>query len=241
MSNDLQHKLYNYEVTPSQEIWLALEKELEQSSSEPFKKLFGYEEQPSVHNWNKIQMQLNAAPESTAKVVFIKSRTKNVWKVGVAAAILILALFGVNYFFSQKNDGHLSVRNDKDVVSSGIRNSTIDIKSKPIENEANTAKEERAKNNIADESKGNFTTSQSNNKITANRYTTMANDKGKVVRLSKKVIPVFNCADNYKSSNNLACKENIELLQHKMATSLISASADFGGLVDLLKDLKENN
>ena len=69
----------------------------------------------------------------------------------------------------------------------------------------------------------------------------MANDKGKVVRLSKKVIPVFNCADNYKSSNNLACKENIELLQHKMATSLISASADFGGLVDLLKDLKENN
>ena len=65
MSNDLQHKLYNYEVTPSQEIWLALEKELEQSSSEPFKKLFGYEEQPSVHNWNKIQMQLNAAPEST--------------------------------------------------------------------------------------------------------------------------------------------------------------------------------
>ena len=95
---------------------------------------------------------------------------------------------------------------------------------------------------VRDTSENNLVTAESKPERTVpDRYTTIENGKGKVVRLSKKVIPLFNCAGDMASFDNVSCKENIQILQHKMATSSLSTSADFAGLIDMLKDLKENN
>jgi hypothetical protein len=68
----------------------------------------------------------------------------------------------------------------------------------------------------------------------------MAKDDGHTVRLSKKAFTVFDCAENSAPHNKERCKENIQLMQQKMAASMLSPSGDFGGLIDMIKSLEEN-
>ncbi|HYH13671.1 MAG TPA: hypothetical protein VD794_00530, partial [Flavisolibacter sp.] len=76
---------------------------------------------------------------------------------------------------------------------------------------------------------------------TTKRYKVVAKEDGKLVRLSQKAFAVFDCAVKATANKNIRCKENIESMQEKMATSVISPTGDFAGLIDMIKTLEENN
>ncbi|HYH16025.1 MAG TPA: hypothetical protein VD794_12425, partial [Flavisolibacter sp.] len=72
------------------------------------------------------------------------------------------------------------------------------------------------------------------------RYTVVAKEDGQIVRLSQKAYAVFDCAVKGVAQKSENCKENIETMQAKMATSMISPTTDFAGLIDMIKTLEEN-
>jgi len=242
MSNEFQNRLKNYEATPSDKVWPAIEEALDEQKQPHFQKLFDYEQEPNADIWNMIESCLDEESTKASNVFPLKKKNKNRFAYLMAAAVLLLVVVGITYLATNKSSKELAVNQQK--TDSATPSGTI--KNSQKNSEANSLMSPQEKNNAAlkqaiEEGKTENTVALNTAKITANRYTTMENEKGKVVRLSKKVIPVFDCADNLNANNNSSCKENIQNLQHKMATSFISTSADFGGLIDMLKDLKENS
>jgi hypothetical protein len=147
-------------------------------------------------------------------------------KYGIAAAILILlSVAAVNYFNAPSKEILANNKEVKPAVDS------------PISEETGNNNEGITKTDDPE----NTTNTSTKNSKNANRYVTVANVDGKKVRLSKKAYTVFNCAENDLAVNNSNCKESIQNVRKKMAASMLSSSGDFGGLMDLIKDLEENN
>jgi hypothetical protein len=244
MSNEFQNRLANYEAKPSDKVWPAILNALDEQQDTSAEKLFNYEEKPDPLIWDKIALKLNDS--GTGKVVPFYTKYKKVLKYSFAAAVMIAAVAFISFLFSDNEDSPIAITKTSNQPTNTPQSSLSQQKKKPINNLISSdngevsanKKQNKATSNIADRA---YTIADYTiEKRSPGRYTVIENSKGKAVRLSKKVVSVFNCADS-KSNNNLSCKENIQTLQHKMATSSISASADFAGLIDMLKDLKENN
>ncbi|HVG41605.1 MAG TPA: hypothetical protein VM888_08330, partial [Chitinophagaceae bacterium] len=215
MSNELQNKLFNYEATPSENAWPAILTALNEKPEAAFEKLFEYEEEPKPIIWNKISKELDAAPTSHIKVVPMYSKYSKAFRLGFAAAVLGLIALGISYLFTNNSSSNIAI-NKSNSNSSQNPDNTV------IRNEKGISKNSKVQqfSNSASENDKSLTKNikgyaSSAGKLVSNRYTTIENGKGKTVRLSKKVIPLFDCADNNKASNNISCKENIQNLQQK--------------------------
>jgi hypothetical protein len=240
MNNEFQNKLRNYEATPPEKIWPLILTELDEPADRNLERLYNFEAQPDGKVWDKITEQLNADTNEESKVIPFYKKYYKAFRYGFAAAILITFAIGISLLFT---------KNSSDIA---INPAKVDTGQTPVSSTSSVSGGEGKANSAVNNLTGNHskkagdrTTDKNDmvvreNKDPLNRYTTMSNEKGKVVRLSKKVVPVFNCADNTQASNNQNCKENIQTLQRKMATSLVSPTTDFAGLIDMLKDLKEN-
>jgi hypothetical protein len=68
------------------------------------------------------------------------------------------------------------------------------------------------------------------------RYLVRAYNDGSVVRFSKKVSPVVDCAENATGFTQSLCRVSIGAVQDKLATSV---TTDFGSLMERLQDLEK--
>ena len=232
MSNQLQNKLFHYEVNPPETTWDKINSSLNEEIT-GMNKLYNFEQEPSSIVWNKLSNQLDGDTSGNKVVPFFKRYHKSLRYLGAASIIAIVAVT-------------IALFVNKDAVSDELVYQPLIEKTNA---DALKLKDDLSENNIEKTNNKNQallpnsidTQSPNSNSFTKNsRYLTIANQKGNSVRFSQKALRVFNCAENITAVNNNRCKENIQSLQQKMATSIVSPSGDFAGLIDMIKRLEEN-
>ena len=68
---------------------------------------------------------------------------------------------------------------------------------------------------------------------TADKYMIYSDGNGNAIRLPKKIFSAFACP-----TDNFDCKQRLQELREKFAAS--ATTADFNGLLEILKSLQEN-
>ena len=244
MSDQLQHKLSRFEVEPPARIWGAITDAFEDQSSITADKLQHFEAVPKTSVWDQIEQNLDTSSDTQPLKIPVYKRISQPLRYGSAVAILVLVAVAI-FFLS-----------NKDVATGNIAQQPTGTP--PAQNQSNTVKATTTTSDPArsNQSAGSGKTTRTvNDRQTANsdteneastsqktaseRYLTVATEEGTSVRLSKKVFPVFDCAEHSTAIKRFQCKENIEALQ-KMASSLASPSGDFASLMDMIKTLEEN-
>jgi hypothetical protein len=238
VSEQLKYKLLHFQQKPPVGLWNEVDAALDDQQSSLSKKLYNYKETPPDNNWKKIEDELNSVSKekTTVTPLFKKFNYKY-----LTAAVLIIAVSIIAFLIV--NDQPSAPAND--VVTSTPSNETSSPAFVPSDSDVAITETPSFPSNNGN---GSVSTvprqNQPANKRTTlndNRYTTVADEDGKLVRLSKKIFPVFDCAENSTAFVRKRCQENIESLQKQMASTIVSPAADFAGLLDMLKKLEENN
>lgn len=256
MSNQLQHKLLHYEVPPPEGTWNKIATSLNENVSFTLsEKLYQYEEEPSPLVWQNISSQLeNSIPEQ-AKVVPFYVRYRRPLKYTSAVAIFIFLAMITSLFISKKTESEVSPQ--------GISNATIQKDtSKPspdVSRENNSVAQLSEKNKpehliarskvsrirqeeyqsssassfesfLPQQAEKNEIVSSS---ISSDKYMMYSDGDGNVIRLPKKIFNAFACP-----TEDISCKLRLQQLKEKFAQS--ATTADFTGLLQILKSLQEN-
>ncbi len=231
MSNQLQNKLFHYSANPPETTWDNISSSLNDEMP-GMAKLNDFEQEPSSLVWSKLTAQLDSDTSNQKYLPFLQRYHKPLHYLSAASIISIVAIT-------------IALLINKDAVSDELvyqpaiektNSEVLKIKDDLPGNNVET----NDQNKIIHPNNVDTPSSHSNSFSKNSRYLTVATQKGNSVRLSQKALRVFNCAENRTAVNNIRCKENIQLLQQKMATSLVSPTGDFAGLIDMIKHLDEN-
>ena len=244
MSNQLQHRLFHFEVEPPARMWEAITDALEDQTSSAADKLQQFEAVPKAAVWDKIEENLNVTTDTQPHQIPSYKRLSKPLRYGSAVAILVLVAVAIFLFtnkdmasgnLAQQPGGTLPAQNQSNTVKASTTTPKPDRSSQSTgSGKGNGTRVDRQTYNSDSENETSTT-----QKAASERYLTVATEEGTSVRLSKKVFPVFDCAEHSTAIKRFQCKENIEALQ-KMASSLASPSGDFASLMDMIKTLEEN-
>ena len=271
MSERLQNKMYNYEVTPPTEVWGKIAAALDESemTHEFPSKLYEIEIAPPTGAWNKISSSLNE--EETALPA--KKKVFPVIRYAVAAAMIGVIAFGGIQLIKGKSSNKELVHQEKKI---NIKDTTTPITT-PDENSAtaeekndNTALEEGkqtlasldipARKKIKNAAKNYFIQQALNSDQTLNESgyatTALANDQTNnnlEARYIAVITPDCNVVRVSKKLDHLVCcvagedpgtvcKDQLQKWREKIACAPINASpGNFMDIVSLVSSLQEND
>lgn len=254
MSKQLQHKLFDYYAHPPPDVWDKINGALNENSDLQFaERLVQYEVAAPPFIWDAIAVSLNE--KETPVVTFRKRFIKPLRYSGAAAALIGIAVL-VSLFINKKSVSEevaLSPIIKKNTPSSVLPAVTEKQTETFIENNGyykshdvvytnnKKAFHKRALPLYAHSSVAPIT-ELTNQVIKHNypietstlldRYLIFSTSSGDAFRLSRKLYHLFNCSDTDEN-----CKENIEAIQQKMADPALMASADFSGILDLIRNM----
>jgi hypothetical protein len=255
MSSLLQNKLLQYEFQPPEGVWDKIAASLDQNISPAVsEKLYQFEESPSPAVWQKIISTLDTVTEK-AKVVPFYTRYRRPLKYSGAVAIFIFLAVLTSLLISKKTESELPAEGlvinqqatKKDTVTI-LRDSkeanpvtpTIEKNhSEPSIAKAKVSKTRKSStaNSIALAEdllpKQAQRTSMIGSSFNADNYMIYSDGDGNAVRLPKKLFSAFACP-----TDNIDCKQRLQRLREKFAESAMTA--DFTGLLQILKSLQEN-
>jgi hypothetical protein len=240
MSNELSHKLHSYQAIPPVEIWEEIASALDHRTSSLVDKLYNYTQLPGESLWKDIEQELEGNTViGTGIVLPFYKRYRQPIKYSAAAAILVLLATAITLFLSKGNG----------INEVAVQHVPVGTTAHPIESTdqknallpKNFQSEGGLKGGAGADRDSRSLSEKEQGKQKGSRYVTMADEDGNKIRLSKKALTVFDCAGNTTSLNYKRCKENILLMQKKMSASLLSPSGDFGGLIEMIKSLEEND
>ena len=243
MNERLQYRLLQYEEKPAGKVWEAISNSLEENMSFS-DRLLNYEERPASSIWDKIEPALE--DNNDAKLVPFTRKYKRAFTYVAAAAILGIIVIVSTLLLNNNGVADELANRPAPVTNISQQNMVTTIPDSNIKhqgsNSSNTKKNVES-TSIKNSKAGKSNTPNRNNGLAliGNRYLTMEDDHGKEVRLSKKAYSVFNCAENSIAAKRKDCIESIKSMQSKMATNITSPSADFAGLLEIIKSLEENN
>lgn len=251
MSNQLQNKLLHYEVQPPAGIWNKIAPLLDDKISTTLsEKLYQYEEDPSSEVWLNIDRQLTTL-SNESKVVPFYIRYKKPLKYSGAAAVFLFMAVLTSLLISKKTESELPsnsiVQNKiKKDSSNPFRNSQEKNslfpkkeKSNPEQAVAKSALQGRQtgtqhtsfiENLLPRQAEKNEVVSTS---IDEDKYMIYSDGEGNAIRLPKKIFSAFTCP-----TEDMICKQRLQQLREKFAASAMTA--DFNGLLQILKSLQEN-
>lgn len=255
MSSQIQHKLFNYEVPPPQGVWNKIAESLDENISLTLsEKLYQYEEEPSTTVWQNISSQLDDSSKQEAKVVPFFVRYRKPLKYSAAVAIFAFAALLTSLFISKKSESELPAQNIAGSISTKKDTSKSPIESK-VENslaklsEGNKTEHSVAQSKVSRNKQDNYENSSSSfesflpqqaernevvsSSVLNDKYMMYSDDDGNVVRLPKKIFSAFACP-----ADDIICKQKLQQLKQKFAASAMTA--DFNGLLQILKSLQEN-
>lgn len=238
MSSQLQHKFQQFEATPPKDAWLAIEERLDDASSTLQERLYDYEAAPPFSAWNEIATTLGK--HSTNKAATTPIYQTKWFRLATAAAILGLIALGIFNFGINRPTATIAKQQP---VLKQVQPLSTSPKATPATSTTNTHKEPvKAITPIKEESISvpASTSPKENTAIITKHYKVVAKEDGQIVRLSQKAYAVFDCAVKGAAQKSSTCKENIQTMQAKMASSLVTPSTDFAGLIDMIKTLEEN-
>lgn len=260
MSSDLQNKMLQWGTNPPEDTWNKIVASLGVDEEYMLQqKLSSFESQPPRHVWDHIEAGLEA--HQPVRVVSFYQKHKRAFQYSGAAAALILAVVLINLFVSKPSvssdlthqssaqslphlqggqtatdsvhssagvnatsDSHALTGPHSTSVTSGGNSNPINHSSKashkPVKNSGYhtlMAEWEQAKDSLV------------------NRYFVHTNNRGEAIRFSSKLYDLFECSDEWTEKE---CAQQIMLWQQKAATSAMYASADFTGVLELLKGME---
>jgi hypothetical protein len=235
MSEVLQSKLMNYQAQPPEKTWEKINTALDEEYSGSIgERLYNFQAAPNEEIWNKISLQLQPGAEDSKKTYPVSQGRSSLFRYLSAAAILILIASGIFLFINNRTDSDV-VNNTTEVPG----NSSIDTNTSEVTGTGeNQIKTESGKINPSG-SKQNNTGVAKKTSSGNNRYMMLTTDRGNTVRVSKKLYAVFDCADNATALNSKRCKENIQTLQRKMASAVVTPTNDFTSVIDMIKTLEK--
>ena len=255
MSEQLQHKLFHFHAQPPATTWDKINAALNENGDHLVSdKLLQYEEVPPPFTWDKISTALN---ENKAPIVLLKKPYVKAFRYSAAAAAVIGVAVLISLLVSKKSVS-------EDVATSPVTKQNILSPVLPADTEKQTdtfieiregnksgwvytgnkkASPKRALPLYAHSSEGPFT--ELTNHVVKhnypietssflNRYIIFSKSSGDAFRLSRKLYHLFKCSDTDEN-----CKENIEAIQQRMGDPALMASADFSGVLDLLKSMNQ--
>ena len=257
MSSQLQHKLLHYEIQPPEGVWNKIAASLDESISLALsEKLYQYEEEPSSKVWQNIITELDAPFREKAKGVPFYVRYRRPLKYSGAVAIFIFLAVLTSLFISKKTESEVPPQGIPNSVS--VKNDTSKPSVEPKQensiaqlNETNKREHLISRSKVSRIKQEEYQTSSSsssfesflpqkaekneiaNSSVSSDKYMMYSDGDGNVVRLPKKIFNAFACP-----VNDVICKQRLQQLKEKFAQSAMTA--DFTGLLQILKSLQEN-
>jgi hypothetical protein len=260
MSTQLQNKLWHYAPEPPQKVWETIASLLDEKTEAGFpKKLYDFEASPSPQTWDKIKARLEAP--SPAKVVPFFQKHKKLIQYAAAAAIVIL-LAVTTTLLTENKPGSARTATTPATVQNRQRN--IDSKASPDQRttpKSNSllasARPDTDYQKNAEEKKSPYSKLQPQTKLGAiisrltfmpkvaeakqtvssdipfEKYMVYSDGDGNAMKLPKKLFDFITCV-----KEDMLCKQEMEQLQQKVASAVLTT--DFTGVLEVLKNLKEN-
>lgn len=234
MSNTLHDKLFHFEANPSDKVWKAIAEELDNTSGHFIEKLKAYQEAPPPRTWDRIS-QVISQESATVSPAASRSKYSKLLRYSTMAAAIFGAVILINLLTNKESTGDAGPQALNQSTSSTPRSSN-----EPGETPSSAPPALPNNRPFKDQVRpATPRTVGESAKPVKDRYLTMANDDGQTVRLSRKAYSVIDCAEKTAPASWSRCKENLQALQAKMATSIGAASGDFGSLIDMIKSLEE--
>ena len=255
MSNQLQHKLFNFEVPPPEGVWNKITASLNENPALTLsEKLSRYEEEPSVAVWQNISLQLDNSFKQKAKVVPFYVRYSRPLKYSAAVAIFAFMALLASLFISKKTESELPAQDIANYNATKKDTSKSPMQSKGVNTIAQLSGANKTQHSVArtklsrikqEEYQNSSSSFESflpqqaeriemvSSYIPSDKYMMYSDGDGNVVRLPKKIFNAFACP-----TDDVICKQKLQLLKEKFAKSAMTA--DFTGLLQILKSLQEN-
>lgn len=247
MSNQLQDKLLNYEVQPPEGVWNNIATSLNDAFSPDItERLYNFEAIPAHTVWNRIDRELTTAPVEKGKVIPFYTRYRRPLKYTGAVAIFAFLAVLTSLLISKKTESELPAQNVASTVKKDTSKSTSPTENSETE-ERNREKaiakvnmpKEIAHNKVSALLEEGFMpnhapkTETVSSSLVPDKYMIYSDGDGNAIRLPKKIFSAFACP-----TDDLICKERLQQLREKFAASAMTA--DFNGVLQILKSLQEN-
>ena len=256
MSQELKNKLFHYHAQPPVNAWDKINATLNENSDHRIsERLLQYEVNPPASMWDYISASLheNEKPLIPFKIRFLKPL-----KYAAVAASLIGIIVLMSLLVNRKTtsgDVAISPVNNQIIATPILPADTEKQTKTSIENDGYTKSHEGAYAHnskmfhkralpLYPQSSASSVTELTNQVVghnypietstTLDRYIIFSKSSGDAFRLSRKLYHLFNCSDTDEN-----CKENIQAIQQRMADPTLMASADFSGILDLLKNMNK--
>ncbi|MGN6165420.1 MAG: hypothetical protein ACTHOF_12860 [Flavisolibacter sp.] len=257
MSNTFKDKLLQYAPEPPQKTWDEIAKSLDSATPILSNKLYQFETAPPAGVWDRINNKLNN--NQAAKIVPFFQKQKNVLRYAAAAAILLLVVVAAVFFNQKEEMGNIAINvpteqqskknninADASVPDLGSKNTLMAETKTDKNNILKNFEEQSQLHHLPSQTQlgsveiaKNFIPETAEQKQTVNaaaaieKYMVYSDDDGNAMKLPKKLFDFVSCV-----KENILCKEEMMQLQEKFATA--DFSNDFTGVLEMLKNLKEN-
>lgn len=229
-------------------MWDAISDALDEQSTPAAEKLRSFEATPPSGVWQQIESGLDGNADAPSRTLPLYQRFPAALRYGSAAAVLLLVALTIFLLVDNSDRSSSVARQSAAPQQSGTasRSANREVTVRPTEDREQQerqrqagSQEDRSGSGTASVEEEDVPVAKAPQRASNSRYLTVATEEGQPVRLSKKVYPVFDCAEHSSTLERFQCQENIEALQ-KMASSLASPSGDFASLIDMIKTLEEN-
>ena len=236
MSEILQNKLRNYQANPPVNVWENISNALnEEHSGSVGERLYNFQAAPNEELWNRISLQLQSGADDAKKIYPVSDRRSSLLRYISSAAILILIATGIFLLVNSRTDSDVATNRIEDQSNPSIDTNTSDVTGTG-ENQIKTETREIDPTSPKQNNAGVAKKNTSGN----NRYMMLTTDRGNTVRVSKKLYAVFDCADNATALNSKRCKENIQTLQRKVASAMITPTSDITSVIEMIQTLEKD-
>ncbi|MGZ8538908.1 MAG: hypothetical protein ACXWV9_11625 [Flavisolibacter sp.] len=260
MSNQIQHKLTNFEVQPPAKAWDEIEAALDAGINTSFTdKLYSYEQTPPLSTWQKITSQLGLHSSEAGKVVPFFKRYSKPLKYSTAVAAFVTLAILTSLFVSKKTVSEGIVNTYQPLIENKIADTSRPIQNSQSSNQISIARLNTKKRPghirlkpmktsmwLGPETSSKTVasiervvpqyaerTNAINYSTSDEKYMIYSDGDGTAVRLPKKLFDSFAC-----NIDRITCKQKLKKLQEQVAASAMKT--DFTGILDMLNKLEEN-
>jgi hypothetical protein len=250
MSNQLQKRLLDYEVRPPERVWNNIATNLnEEFSPGVSEKLYQFEAIPPAKAWKNIETRLETTGPGKGKVIPFYTRYRRPLKYSGAVAIFIFLAVVTSLLISKKTESELPAQSVESTVKKDSSKFPSPKENKSLPGEQNAPERTVASASIPKVKQANSRTSASlaeeylprraerneivNSSLSPDKYMIYSDGDGNAIRLPKKIFSAFACP-----IDDLVCRQRLQDLREKFAASAMTA--DFNGLLQILKSLQEN-
>ncbi|RYY99135.1 MAG: anti-sigma factor [Chitinophagaceae bacterium] len=252
MSEQWIERLKHFEAPPPAAAWDRVEESLDAAPLAGRLQEFAAPPPPGL--WDRIESELDAPAAGPAiEAPVLPRRRRNLVPYLAAAAVVGAILVATPLLFQRSGPAPVA-HQDRPSVSTGTQPATVPepgsdtgaaqttiARVPPAESLDTEPAPDRPETRTVKPAPRSHTGALSASIAGADRYLVRTHQDGHKVRLSKKVSPVFDCAEHSTGFSWSLCQVSIGVLQEKLAAEPSAVNTDFGGLIDRLMDLESKN